>query len=176
MIEMDHEFDTDNLNDAGQDVDGFKAPDISAEEFAEHMANMFANALTATKLFEVVEVKAGVGQVHIMGRVKNDKERLFMERVGNAVLDVQLDHADICTVFLGKQMIRKELSLKSRTTKFAWVLSYASNDLRQATNLICRSFEQSVPKLEVMESPLMGPGSPQSGGRGTGRKGASPVM
>ena len=154
--------------DIGQDVDAFAAPEISPEEFAEHMANSVANAIVATKFFEVVEVQAGVGQIHILGRVKKEKEKTFMSQVVRPILGVI--NSDDCSGFVGKQFL-----LKDNEVRYAWVVSFASNDLRHASSIVCRSFEQVVPVREVTEAPLLGRGAPQSGGRGTGRKGAAPV-
>ena len=74
------------VTDSGQVVEQFDAPDISPEEYAEHTASRVATALEATKMFGVVEVKAGLGQVHIMGRVKREHERRWAENVVFPVL------------------------------------------------------------------------------------------
>jgi hypothetical protein len=158
------------VTDSGQDTAEFKAPEITPEDFAEHLADATANALTATKLFGVVEVRAGVGQVHVMGRVKREKERVFVDKVVLPILQI-MDESDDCNGFVGKQFI-----LKDKSVKYAWVISFSSNDLRRATSDICQSFEAIVPRTEVVEAPLVGTGAPQSGGRSSGRKGASPVM
>jgi hypothetical protein len=170
MATVDREFSNrKGTTDTGQEVEAFGAPEITPEEFAEHTANMVANALSATKMFEVVEIKAGIGQVHIMGRVKREKERNFMDRVIVPILKV-MDGSDDCNGFVGKQFL-----LKAGLAKYAWVISFASNDLRHAASVVCSSFEGAAPRVEVVEAPLAGPGTPQSGGRGTGRRGAAPV-
>ena len=161
------------FTDSGQDVHQFDAPDISPEEMAEHTASRVASALEATKMFGVVEVKAGIGQVHIMGRVKREHERRWAEGVVYPML-LTMDKSEECNGFIGKQYLLKEgKSLESM--KYAWVISFASNDLRKSALDLCTSFEATVPRVEVTESPLMGPSTPQSGGQRSGRKGASPV-
>jgi len=170
-VQVENEFSrkSKKVTESGQDVDEFEAPEISPEEFAEHTANLVANALSATKIFGVVEVRAGIGQVHVMGRVKRERERQFVDKVVLPILRV-MESADDCNGFVGKQFI-----LKDDSVKYAWVISFASNDLRRAASDICQAFEEVVPRVEVSESPLLGPGTPQSGGRVTGKKGASPI-
>jgi len=166
---QENEFFAEGVNEVGQDVTAFEAPDIGPEEYAEHMANVLANALQATKIFGVVEVQAGVGQVNVMGRVRRDRERVFLDKVVAPVL-VMMDKVDDVEGFIGKQFL-----VRDGAVKYAWVISYASNDLKSATFAVCQAFESAIPRMEVTESPLMGPSTPQSGGASTGRKGASPV-
>lgn len=155
--------------DSSQDVDEFRAPDLSPDEYAEHTANQTANAFQATKLFEVVEVKAGLGQVHLLGRVKQDDERAFLDRVITPVLKA-IEASRECEGHICKQFI-----LKNGKTRYAWTVSFAANNLKAAAHAICSAIQASVPKLEVMEAPLVGPATPSGGGPGGGRKGASPV-
>ena len=175
MTSVDSEFmeGGQGFNDSGQDVTQFEAPDISPEEFAEHIASRVASALEATKMFGVVEVKAGIGQVHIMGRVKREHERRWAENVVYPMLLI-LERSDECNGFIGKQYLLKD-GKSLDNMKYAWVISFASNDLRKSASEICTSFEPAIPRVEVTEAPLMGPGTPQSGGQRSGRKGASPV-
>ncbi len=161
MVPMDDEFFSEGKNDAGQDVSDFEAPDIGPEEFAEHMSSLIANALSHTKMFEVVETAHGIGQVHVLGRVKRKYERKFLDEVVEPILRI-MENSETCNGFIGKQFL-----LKEDVVKYAWVISYASNDLRESTYTICRSFEAAIPRREVTESPLMGPGTP------TGKVGAS---
>jgi hypothetical protein len=144
------------------------APEITPEEYAEHTANRVASALESTRLFEVVEVKAGIGQVHVLGRVAKDKERSFVSLVVAPILAVLDQKKDDCQGFVGKQFM-----LKYGTVKYAWVISFAASDLTSASSEICASFDSAVPRVEVSEAPLGGRGAPQSGGRQTGRRGAS---
>lgn len=155
--------------DTEQDVNAFKAPDLTPEEYAEHTANLTANAFQATGLFEVVEVKAGVGQVHLLGRVKQDDERAFLDKVITPVLKA-MDASHECEGHICKQFI-----LKNGRTKYAWTVSFAANNLKAAAYAICEAIQPAIPKLEVMESPLVGPSTPQGAGPRGGRKGAAPV-
>jgi len=156
------------INDVGQSVSEFDAPDISPQEYADHTAQQTAKAFEATKLIEIVEVKAGIGQVHLLGRVKKDNERAFMELIVGPVLRA-MEHAD-ADGFIGKQFF-----LKNGAVKYGWVISFASNNLRQAAYEVGEALEPAIPRLEVMETPLSGPPAPQSGGPGSGRRGASPL-
>lgn len=167
----DVEFgDAGEVSETGDPLSAFDAPEISPEEHAEHWSGILANALSSTKLLGIVEVRSGIGQVHVMGRVRRDKERMFLEKVVDPVLRF-FDRDEECHGFVGKQFL-----LKDNEVKYAWVISFASNDLKSTVSRICQCFEGAVPRQEVTEAPLMGPGAPQSGGQKSGRKGAAPVM
>lgn len=155
--------------DSSQDVSEFGAPELTPEEYAEHTANQTANAFQATKLFEVVEVKAGVGQIHLLGRVKQEDERTFLDKVITPVLKA-IEASKECEGHICKQFI-----LKNGKTKYAWTISFAANNLRAAAHSICEAVASAIPRREVMESPLVGPATPVGGGAGGGRKGAAPV-
>jgi len=167
-------FQANGTNDLGQAVGDFEAPALSDSDYAEHTAKMMANALEATRLIEIVEVMAGPGQVHLLGRVKKDNEREFMERVGWPALEVSWDNS--IKTHVGTQYFLRKSKDKRR---YGWVFSFAHTDLRGAANLICQSFAGVAPRFEVAEAPLRGPGTPQgmvtSGGKGAGKKGASAV-
>lgn len=160
---------TSGRNLCDQDISEFAAPEISAQEFAEHTANQTAQAFQATRLFEVVEVKAGVGQVHLLGRVKQDHDKVFVDSVITPVLQA-IEETDGCEGHLCKQFLRK-----NGATKFAWTISFASNDLRAAAHAVVNAITPIIPKYEVMESPLKGPGTPAGAQGKAGRKGAAPV-
>lgn len=172
-MSMDNEFISQGVTEAGQEVSEFDAPDITPEDFAEHMANLLAKALSDTKMFGVVETAHGIAQVHVMGRVKREHERRFLDEVVHPILQVMEGNED-CTGFIGKQFI-----LKDSEVRYAWVISFASNDLKQSTYDVCRSFEKAIPRREVLEAPLVGPGTPTGAvgnARGkSGAKGAAPV-
>lgn len=155
--------------DSDQDIDGFAAPEITAQEFAEHTAQQTAGAFAATRLFEVVEVKASIGQVHLLGRVKSDHEVAFVDKIITPTLRA-IDKSKDCEGHICKQFL-----LKNDRTKYAWTVSFAANDLRAAAHAICSAIEPAIPRVEVMESPLVGGSTPEgSVGKG-GRKGAAPV-
>lgn len=155
--------------DASQDVDAFKAPDLTPEEYAAHTANLTANAFQATKLFEIVEVKAGVAQINLLGRVRQDDERTFLEKVITPVLKA-IDATPECEGHVCRQYF-----LKNGKTRYAWAISFGARDLRAAAHAICEAIATVTPRLEVMESPLVGPATPVGGGAGGGRRGAAPV-
>jgi len=159
------------LTETGDAVDAFNAPDITPEKYAEHLANLTANALTATKLVDLVlEVKAGIGQIHLLLRISKVNERKFLETVVEPILHL-FERDEDGNGFIGKQFL-----LKDNEVKYAWVVSFASNDLKDTVTRVCASFDSAILKMEVTESPLIGAGAPQSGGHGSGRRGASPVM
>jgi hypothetical protein len=151
--------------DEPEQKDPFAPPNLGEEDYADHTAKMVANAFEGTGLIEIVEVKAGIGQVHLLGRVKNKKEGLFLEKVVDPVLRAM---EKTCNGHIGKQFLIKRGELR-----YGWIISFASNDLRAAALEICKSIEPIEPKNLTMEVPLMGQGAPQSGGRTSGRKGAS---
>ena len=168
MTSLETEFGrTTGRNESDQDISEFEAPELSAQEFAEHTANLTANAFAATQIFEVVEVKAAVGQIHLLGRVKKDFDKVFVEKVITPVLHA-IDKTDGCEGHLCKQFL-----LKGGKTKFAWTISFAANDLRSAAHAVCNAISDAIPRREVMESPLVGPSTPV--GSKLGRKGAAPV-
>jgi len=160
-------FFDDNQHQSG--VSEYDAPDLSEEDYAEHTANQTASALQATQLFEIIEVRAGIGQAHMLGRVKQDNEKEFLLKIVDPVLKAVETSSD-CDAHICKQFIRK-----NGKTKYAWTISFASKDIRAAAHLICESFVSAIPKREVTESPLVGPSTPSGGGPLGGRKGAAPV-
>lgn len=171
MTSINLEFDgAGEVTELGDGLSAFEAPEITPEEYAEHLANLTANALAATKMIKIIEVRSGLGQVHILGRIRHDRERKFLEDVVDPVLRLFSRNED------GHGFIGKQFVLKDDKVKYAWVLSFAANDLKKMVSEVCRSFDSAVPRMEVTEAPLLGPGAPQSGGQKTGRKGATPIM
>ena len=164
---VDAVFASNGVTDVGDPVSAFDAPDLSPEDYAEHTAQLMAKILENTGLTEIVEVHASVGQVHLLGRVKAENEKKFVDTVvKNALVAMEKG----CDGFIGKQfMIRKGKVV------YGWVFSFGSQDLRAAACAISDALEVLIPKREIMETPLVGKGAPQSGGRGSGRRGAHPV-
>jgi hypothetical protein len=158
-------------NDLGQAIDGFTAPDLSPAEYADHYAKSVANGLEATQLCEVVEIKAAVGQMHFMCRVKKECERDF---VHGPIKTMLFRLENICEVFFGK-----EFFLKDDHMVYAWVLSFGADDLEPVLRAISEALAEIGPKLVVTEAPLLGPGTPTGSlGRGagaSGSKGAQPI-
>jgi hypothetical protein len=147
------------------DLSEFDAPELSPQDYASHTCGMTANAFASTGLFEVVEEQAAPGQVHLLGRVKQEKERSFVELVVHPVLQAFVEQN--IKGFIGKQFM-----IKNGKLRYGWVVSFSAKDVRQAANHICGAFENLIPRREVMEAPLLGGSTPQSGGLTTGRKGA----
>jgi hypothetical protein len=166
MTSLDREFNPFEGKDSDAREGRYPAPELSDEDYTEHTAGQTANALQSTKLFEVVEVKTGIGQIHLLGRVKQDNERAFLDKVVVPILKV-LEKYDghICKQFL----------LKNGDLKYAWSVSFAAEDIRAVAHEVCNAIAAAVPKLQVMEAPLVGPSTPQGAGPRGGRKGASPI-
>lgn len=153
--------------DLGQSVHDFDPDNVSPQEYAEHLGGIVANTLENTRLVEIVEVSAAAGQVHLLGRVKQENERTLVHEVIDSILR-QAD--DIGELFIGKQYF-----LRDKKLVYGWVFSYGANDLKEATRMVCDAINEAVPPMEVLESPLVGPGTPAGSIGGRGAKGASPV-
>jgi len=158
--------------DVGDDVAAFEQGATRKEE-VDHYASMFARAIESTKLADVVELNtAEVGQIHILARVKRHNEKLWIDKIVDAILLVcEKDNID--------QHICKQFFRRHGKKKFGWMISYGATDIKTATISICSSIEELVPKHEVLEAPLIGRGTPQSGGqvgpKSAMRGGAHPV-
>lgn len=162
-------FNSDGRTELGQSVDNFNAPDLTPEEMTEHYGNVIARALEGTGLIEVREVQANlVNQVHIMARVKEKNARVVAQKVISALLQ-RTEPTDI-ECFCGKQYLWVEGRLV-----YAWVFGFGSPDIKRMAQIVCDTIEVAVPpkRVEVLEAPLMGPGTPQSSGPGS--RGAAPV-
>ena len=152
-------------------VGDFDPPELGEEDFSEHTAQMVAKTLEDTGLIQIADVQHGIGYFHVMGRVKGDKENIFLEKVVVPFLRSAKGH---CKEFAGKQYF-----LKDDEPVYGWVFSLQSNNLREAANKVCEGIAPAIVRVEGTESPLVGQGTPQGlvgGGRGLpGRKGAAPV-
>lgn len=155
------------LTDAGDPVGAFEAPNLSPQEYAEHAAQTMARILESTTLIEVVEVHASVGQVHLLGRVKAENEKKFVETVVKSSL-IAMDKT--CDGFIGKQYM-----LRNGRMLYGWVFSFGAEDLKSAARAIADAIDVIVPRREIVEVPLVGPPAPQSGGQKSGKRGAHPV-
>jgi hypothetical protein len=167
---------TDGKTESGQDISVFDAPDLTPEEMTKHTAGIIANALEETGLIEVREVQVNmVNQVHLLARVQAKHASTVAQKVVDTLL-IRTDDDPEIDAFFGKQYIRKmDEETKRKKLAFAWVFSFASKDLRYMAQVVCDAIEEAVPrkKLDVLEAPLLGPGTPQS--TGPGSKGARPV-
>jgi len=153
--------------DVGDPVDAFNAPNLSPQEYADHTAQTMARVLESTSLIEIVEVHASVGQVHLLGRVKAENEKKFVETVVKNSLIAMEKTSD---GFIGKQYM-----LRNGRMLYGWVFSFGAEDLRGAARSIADEVEALVPRREIIEVPLVGPAAPQSGGAKSGKRGAHPV-
>lgn len=162
-------LETTGVTETGQRVEDFAAPDISTQEYAEHTANQAATAFQATKLFQVIEVKAGVGQVYLLGRVKKEDEKRFVDDVVDAALTAMDDERG-CEGHICKQYMKHH-----GVVKYAWNITFAARDVRAAAHAICHALDPLIPRKEVTKMPMQGPATPTNSGAGSKGKGASPV-
>lgn len=155
----------------GGGPDEFDPPDLSPQDYAERSANIMAEAFQKTGLVEIAQIQAGVGQVHLLGRVKDEKK--FID---NAVFPVLEAIDEDCDTFMGIQYFLKEGAVqKSKGRRYGWVLSFSSPNMDKVLQEVCGILDEMSGKDELMEMPLVGRAAPQSGGRGSGRRGASPL-
>jgi hypothetical protein len=156
--------------------------------------------LASTGLAEVVETKWGPNQVHLLFRVNKENEKKLVHGAGTSIL---FACRPLGGSFFGKEYFIKDNALRygwvfsvdsvdlkravddieiAATLKppmegllrYGWVMTFASKDLKETARLVCEAIDSVVPRYEVMESPLLGPGTPQGQGPG-GRKGAAPI-
>jgi hypothetical protein len=76
---------------------------------------------------------------------------------------------------IGTKYIPRKGPKGEHNVVYGWLFCFMGPDPLQMSRLVCGAIEEVFPPLEVMESPLMGPGTPQSGGSTSGKKGAAPV-
>lgn len=175
MTSLESEFlgqNAENLEDEGVDYGPPDlSPPLSPQDYAERSADIMAQAFQKTGLIEIAETKTAVGQIHLLGRVKDEKT--FVDNVVFPVLEVV---GDECESFVGIQYFLKEGAVRGATTRrYGWVLSFSSSDMDKTLRDVCELLEGLCSKNELMELPLVGAPAPQSGGARSGRKGASPV-
>lgn len=162
-------------NEVDQDVSQFDAPDLSAVEHTEHIAQRVAAALEGTGLVGIVEVKANeVGQFQIMGRVKAEEERDVAHGVVKAILKrtQKKYNTHICKQFF---LVEKK---GAEVLVYAWDFAFGCKRLDQIlpmAHAIVAGIEDAVPPREVVASPLMGPSTPAGSVGAGGKKGASPI-
>ena len=150
-----------------------EAPELSPEDYAEHTANMTAEAFQKTGLIEFVEIKGSLNQISLLGRVKENKVQAFSEKVIKPVLRIM---QKTCDGFIGTQyLIRGDAP--NDELYYGWVVAFGSPNIREAATAICEALAPAIPRQEVMSVPLLGPSAPQGStvATGGGRKGATPV-
>ena len=169
MTSLEREF-TRGLEDDSEDHDAFEAPELSPQDYAERSANIMADAFQKTGLVEIAQVQANVGQIHLLGRVRDEKS--FID---NAVFPImEAVDGDDCDTFMGIQYFLKEGAVSNRR-RYGWVLSFSSPSIDKVLRKVCGVLEGLIEKKELMEMPLVGRPAPQSGGQSSGRRGASPL-
>jgi len=159
---------TKGLTEIGQSVAALNESDLSPQDLAEQSAQLVAKAIERTGLMVVVEIKASLGKVHLLGRVTDENKKSFIQDFTVAVLKRTLP-ADI-DVFVGTQYFAYKGDVSN--IKYGWVFAFSSEDLKEAAEYICEAAKEVAPLNDVMESRLMGPATPRGG---SGRKGAAPV-
>lgn len=180
-------------------------PETLSEAQVKALGQKTASAIAATGVGEIVEVKTDeTGQIHLLCRLKEEDERRFVHDIGHSVLSVTHGR---CDSFLGKEYFLKggklrygwvlsfastslatiteaichavQTGAKSNTLKmrYGWVLSCGSRDVKEAAQRIGLALDKAIPRMEVLEAPLMGPSTPkgQVGGPVGKSKGATPI-
>jgi hypothetical protein len=164
-----HGLDTEYMED---EAVGYESSDLSSQDYAERAANIMAQAFQKTGLVEIAQVKAAVGQVHLLGRVKDEKS--FVDNAVFPVLEAVDD--DECDSYFGIQYFLKKGAVSgTRRRRYGWVISFSSPDMDKTLREVCDVLDGLYQQNELMEVPLVGKAPPQSGGATSGRKGASPV-
>ena len=167
---MIEEFQTTGRNDLGQDVAVFDAPDLSPTQITEHCAGQIANAIESTGLVEVVETMANmVNQVHFQCRVKDSNAREVAHSMVHPLIRLGCEN-EAYDFFLGKQFLEKKGKIV-----FAWIFSFSASDIQGMTRDVIDAIDHlnGNAKKEVLETPLMGSGTPMSAGQGS--RGARPL-
>lgn len=163
-------FEIEGTTELDQDVSSFEAPDLTPEQMTEHYANMVAQSLAQTGLIEVREVQANlVNQLHILCRVKEKNARQVAQKLVKDLLRRTEASTDV------EAFICKQYLLRDNDVVYAWVFSFGGPDVRRVAQIVCETIDASIPrkKVEVLEAPLMGTGTPASSGPGS--KGAAPL-
>lgn len=149
----------------------YGSPDLSPQDYAERAADIMAQAFQKTGLIDIAQTKAAVGQIHLLGRVKDEKS--FVDRVVFPVLEAV---GDECESFVGIQYFLQDGAVAdSRRRRYGWVISFSSPDTDKTLREVCDILGDLCQKNELLELPLVGKAAPQSGGSTSGRKGAAPV-
>jgi len=170
MTSLEHEF-LGEIEDQGEDPVNYESPDLSPQDYAERAADILAQAFQKTGLVEIAQTKAAVGQIHLLGRVKDEKS--FVDRAVFPVLEA-ID--DECEAFIGIQYFIQDGAVSgSRRRRYGWVISFSSSDMDKTLRDVCGVLDGLCQKNELTEIPLVGRPAPQSGGSTSGCKGASPV-
>ena len=148
---------------------GNRIADMDPLEVSEYWSGIFQDALESTNLVEIVEPKVAMNHFHLLGRVRPENERKLVHGPINDMLNA-IQKGD--EGFFGKVYFKRSGKLK-----YAWVFSVGSDDLEALVGRLLEALDDHRPrakKIDVLESPLLGPSTPQSGANPKG-KGAAPV-
>lgn len=147
--------------------------ELSPIETSAYWAGIFKDALESTKLVEIVESEHALNQIHLSGRVRSENEGKIVHGPISKMLDVVGPRGG----FFGKAYFKRKDQLR-----YAWVFSLASDDLEGLIKRILEALEEFIevaPKIDIMESPLLGPSTPMgevsAGKPGPGKRGAVPL-
>jgi len=140
---------------------------------SERLARRLTQALENTGLIEIVEPRAAVGQIHLLARIRKEGEKAFLYGPGKLILSA-LKKFPRTDIFIGKSFF-----IRADDLRYAWVVSIGSDQLEECVELVVNAlgaeFEPAPKrKLDLSETPLLGPAAPQSATR-PGARGAAPV-
>lgn len=147
------------------DLDDAPDSELSNEVVTDHYAGMLAAAINKTGLGEVVETQTAFGQIHLLCRVAKEKQADWVHKIGYNMLLAKKEGG--FELFFGN-----EYFLRNGALRYAWMISCGSKDVQDMVSRLCLSIDAVIPRREVLEAPLLGPGTPQSG---NGKKGAALV-
>lgn len=158
-----------NKLDGTADSQAIDTKDLTPQAVAEVLGKKVSTAIERTGLMSVVEIKATLGRVHILGRVVDGDKKSFVQDFAKAVWE-RTTQAQV-DIFVGIQYFPYKGDASN--IKYGWVFAFAAEDMPDAARLICDAADAVSPRVEVMSAPLSGPSTP-SGGKGRGR-GAAPL-
>jgi hypothetical protein len=157
-----------------EDLDRFDTSDLGPGAVAEALAKLLADTLENTGLIEIKEIQVAVNQIHMLGAVKPENEKDYVDNCGFP-MEERAEHLGM--INFGKSYFRKK-----GARKYGWHLSLASDDLiamvREACLALTDYSESDGPREpHFPESvPILG-AAPESSGStgGGGRRGVALV-
>ena len=143
--------------------------DLGPQDIAAKLAERLKNSLEATDCVLIIETKVAVNQLHLLARVKKDTERDLIYGPVKEMLKVVKKGEDF---FFGKSYF-----MRNNKLKYAWVFSVGAMDIEamvsRLIDAIGSATRRSMPKVDIMDIPLLGQQAPIS--TRIGMKGAMPV-
>lgn len=156
--------------------DEIRDSSLSPIEVAEELADIMSARLEGTGLVQIVEKQFHIKQVHLLGRVRQENERLVVHGPIDIMAECGEDFPELKPeLFFGKTYFRKNGKLR-----YGWVFSFGSDDITALIEAMCDSLTDisGRGRIEVMEANLYGTPPPRGsvvGSSGGGTRGVSVV-